>query len=95
MKLKVYGDDKIGFKGAGESDDEHLEPCPFCSSRSIVIHNTHTPSYWAECNDCGAEGPRTTYPRREARSRAGVRKQHEAVFTEAVILWNTRRYSDR
>lgn len=90
MKLTIYGSDKEGYHGSGNSEDEHLEPCPFCGSDFIKVHNTHTPSYWAECDNCGAQGPQTTYPSREARSRAGVKKQHTTVFQQAVDLWNTR-----
>lgn len=90
MNLQLYGDTKAGFKATGESDGEHLEPCPFCGSEEVIVRNTHTPSYWAECMNCGAKGPNTTYPKREARSKSAVRRQHERAFREAVTLWNER-----
>lgn len=90
MKLDIYGDSTAGYKASGESDTEHFELCPFCGSIDIRAVNTHTPSYWTECGNCGAQGPRTNYPKREARSKTGVKRQHEKVFAEAVDLWNTR-----
>lgn len=90
MNLEVHGNAKDGYFGSGESDGEYLEPCPFCGSLNVTVSNTHTPSYWAECEDCGAQGPSSTYPKREARSRAGVRRQHKAALSEAVERWNRR-----
>ncbi len=34
--------------------EKTLKYCPFCGS-SALIENTHTPSYWISCTDCGAE----------------------------------------
>lgn len=68
MNLKIYGSG-THWSGNGESADESLKTCPFCTSLNIEVSNTHTPSYWAECRDCGAQGPRTTYPKREAEQR--------------------------
>lgn len=90
MNLQLYGNSKDGFHATGESDAEHLESCPFCGANEIVVMNTHTPSYWAECQHCQAQGPRTTYPKRGARSKTAVRRQHVRAFREAVQLWNER-----
>lgn len=35
------------------------EPCPFCRSTSIGIHENDGAPYRVECNDCGAGGPFT------------------------------------
>lgn len=32
-----------------------LLPCPFCGSRKPEVLNTHTPSYWVECDSCDAQ----------------------------------------
>lgn len=32
-----------------------LKHCPFCGSLAIDLKNTHTPSYWVECDTCGAK----------------------------------------
>lgn len=90
LNLALYGNAKDGFFASGESDDEYLEPCPFCGSDSIVVLNTHTPSYRGECLDCGAQGPSNSYPRRPARARNSVVRQHKRAYTEAVDLWNRR-----
>lgn len=37
-----------------EETDE-VVPCPFCGCKSIELAHTHTPSYWINCTDCGAE----------------------------------------
>ncbi len=34
--------------------DEFIQPCPFCNSINVKLHNTHTAAYWMEC-ECGAE----------------------------------------
>ncbi|MDE2098435.1 MAG: Lar family restriction alleviation protein [Patescibacteria group bacterium] len=39
-----------------------LLKCPFCGSSSLQIGNTHTPSYWVECEDCGAAVYGKGYP---------------------------------
>ena len=35
-------------------DHPNLRPCPFCGSDSVIMEHTWTPSYWVECEDCGA-----------------------------------------
>jgi hypothetical protein len=32
-----------------------LLPCPFCGGHNLEIANTHTPSFWVQCNDCEAQ----------------------------------------
>lgn len=40
-----------------------FDRCPFCGSYDIELCNTHTPSYWVECEGCGAQihGPHSEY----------------------------------
>lgn len=91
MKLDIYGDTKSGFSAGGESTDEYLYPCPFCGSFNVEIHNTHTPYYWGECQDCGAHGPKGASVRKQhTATAAGVRRQHTLAFNRAVVAWNTR-----
>lgn len=94
MKLEIYGNSKKGFSAHGEDNGEYdLEPCPFCDSSDVEITNTHSPSYWAECNNCGAQGPsgRTSSVRIARKTKSAVRRQHEEAFSKAHELWNTRR----
>lgn len=93
MNLEIYGNKKEGFRGSGESvpDVDQLRPCPFCGSGEIVVGNTHTPHYRAECQKCGAEGPSVNPPKRYAtKTPASVRRQHEVAFDQAVDAWNKR-----
>lgn len=81
MNLKLYGNAKEGFHATGESDAEHLEPCPFCRSNEVLVMNTHSPSYWAECQNCR----HIRDARRAVRPLYAVR-----AFREAVTLWDER-----
>ncbi len=31
-----------------------LKPCPFCGGSNVELSNTHTASFWCEC-ECGAQ----------------------------------------
>lgn len=63
MSLQIFGDRKNGFSASyqDDGDDGHnptpaLFPCPFCGSADdLQMHNTHSPSYWVQCDNCGAE----------------------------------------
>ena len=91
MKLEIFGNDKDGYSGHGQSDEStELRACPFCGSENVEIVNTHTPYYWGQCIDCECEGPKSRSPDRHARSKRGVKNQHEEAFKKAVINWNSR-----
>ena len=34
-----------------------LKPCPFCSSKNIVINDYHSMTVFIQCNDCGVTFP--------------------------------------
>ncbi|NTG00048.1 hypothetical protein G6L30_07930 [Agrobacterium rhizogenes] len=34
---------------------KEILPCPFCGSENVDLANTHTPAFWVECEDCGAQ----------------------------------------
>jgi Lar family restriction alleviation protein len=94
MKLDIYGGTKDYryFSASGESDTEKLKPCPFCGSRDVVVRNTHTPHYTAECDNCEAQGPTGRAGNGDhIRTKATAKRQHTKAFTLAVEGWNTRR----
>ncbi len=92
MKLTIYGTPETRLAAHGESEGEHLNPCPFCGSTNVEICNTHTPIYWVECGDCGAQGGPGNYrARREARTGPALRAQHGRAFESARVAWNTRK----
>ncbi|KDN94697.1 hypothetical protein [Hydrogenovibrio marinus] len=57
--IEFFGDQESGYSGSTRStgipsNAVPLEACPFCHSTNQRIVNTHTPSYWIECQ-CGIE----------------------------------------
>lgn len=67
-----------------------LKPCPFCGSTDLEVNNTHTPSYWVECNNCEGEisgeyPADDTFINEEAHT-----AMHETAIRSAVRWWNTR-----
>lgn len=93
-QIEMYGDPG-DFSGSYDDDGHHhghqLAPCPFCGeSEALEIMNTHTASFWVEC-ECGATNDGGYH------AFAGVSKTREealAAFTEAmswaVEAWNSR-----
>lgn len=68
---------------------DRVEPCPFCGSTDIELANTWTPSYWIECNGCGAE----MHPvNRKPWGRGDDTKpaKHLASARAALKAWNER-----
>lgn len=50
-----------------DKQHEALLPCPFCGSDCVELSNTHTPSFWVGCKDCGAEVNGQYFPSRRKR----------------------------
>lgn len=94
MKLEFHS--KTNHLSAhGESTDEELKPCPFCGGENILVENTHTPSYRARCDECGAEGPEeAAYCNRPAPTRKIGEDLHRRAFKAAVEAWNFRHYPE-
>jgi hypothetical protein len=91
MNVEIVGNSEDGFvvNLRHDSSDAELKPCPFCESRRIEIVNTHTPAYWAECEDCGAKKDGLSFSvRSDKRSR--VLAAHEKSFWSAIEQWNRR-----
>lgn len=59
-KIDFYGDSKTGFSGSTHnhdgiaSEEAGLQNCRRCGGSNQFIKNTHTASYWIEC-ECGIE----------------------------------------
>lgn len=82
------------WSGHGElRNTQTVHPCPFCASVNIVVQNSHTPHYTAECEDCGAEGPPGTirYTKNDLRSKPKAIATHKRSLGMAIDLWNIRR----
>ncbi len=82
-----------------------LKLCPFCSSTNVDLANTWTPSFWVECNECGAqvhgdsfEGPdrkdRFSYSKEPTSTFEATLDQlypeYQAAAQSAIDRWNTR-----
>lgn len=67
-----------------EITDEILLPCPFCGSINVSVLNTHTPYYFAECEDCSCQ-MHDSYSREEDNLRG-----HKNSFNRVIQKWNTR-----
>lgn len=72
------------------SPDDAVLPCPFCGGSNIELCNTHTPSYWMECQDCEAQAHGRYGPDLVPRSHYGSLRQHEAAAESAINAWNRR-----
>jgi hypothetical protein len=96
MKLEIYGGPKHGgWSGHGEYEpgiDPRLDACPFCDSDEVDVSNTHTPYYNAECQQCGAEGPRNSVGDAwtHSMSKSNVTTLHRQSFARAINDWNMR-----
>lgn len=57
-----------------------LSKCPFCLDENIilVVDNMPEPTVWAECTNCGAQGPHEAIVFRKS------------LFDAAVDAWNER-----
>lgn len=98
MKLEAYRTGHT-WSASGESIAQlpgeprphtKLEPCPFCGSTDITCQNTHTPYYWAECQNCDAQGPTESggYNGKPFTTKREALRVHAAAFVAAVRGWN-------
>lgn len=95
-QFDIGKDERSGdWSGHGEyRNQSRLESCPFCGSANIVVENTHTPYYTAECDDCGAQGPHSgptsTGGDHHIRSRKKCEQLHREAMQNAIEAWNDR-----
>lgn len=66
-----------------------VKPCPFCGSRDVELCNTHTATYWLECQGCGAEVSGKAYGTNTP-SEKQTPRQHRLAVVSALVAWNRR-----
>lgn len=73
------------------SERAKLLPCPFCGTggQALELCNTHTPAYWIQCQECGAE-----VHGEEFASSSGAKdvnkRLHVRAKRAAIAAWNQR-----
>lgn len=72
----------------GRRELEMMKPCPFCGTKCVTVNNTHTASYWMEC-DCGAEVHGKSYGSHLTSEKQTLR-HHQLSKASALKAWNTR-----
>lgn len=76
MNLKLRSTDK-------------LKPCPFCGSEDLDLCNTHTASYWIECQCCTAQVHGKSFGDKFP-SELQTRRHHRSAADSAITKWNAR-----
>lgn len=82
MKIKYDADEVTKHV---ELEGEKINPCPFCGSGNIELHNTHTPTYWMECQGCGARATGQSF-----NVYGDSEDSHLAAAQSALTAWNRR-----
>lgn len=84
-----------------QSQQPRLAPCPFCGSEELELCNTHSPSFWVEC-ECGVEVHGEAFATRTSQSYsaepegpneadyAGLRPIFRKAADSAIAAWNRR-----
>lgn len=93
--LTIYGEAPhvaASFDDNGDHAGHQLDACPFCGSTDLSLLNTHTPSYWIECEGCGAEvhGEMPDGGGGEIHTHEGCIGLHRLAMASAVTKWNAR-----
>lgn len=70
-----------------EGPNEKLMPCPFCGSSDVILANTHTASYWVECQSCEANAKGISY---QGNHVDAPRECYEMAARSAIEKWNMR-----
>ena len=65
-----------------------VRSCPFCG-HSAELQNTHTPCYWVECSNCGAQITADIHSYRNEKEHYS-KKLHKESALRAIELWNRR-----
>ena len=92
--LQVYGTAgrwSGSYEAVDDRDTRRLAACPHCGfTHTLEICNTHTPSYWIEC-ECGAQWHGGYVETGRKASRAKVIAAHRKAMDNAIRGWNRRR----
>lgn len=80
----------VSFIDDGKHDGHALRGCPFCGGTDVEICNTHSPAYWIECLECGAECPGDTDDEASCATELEALNTHNRALLSAVERWNTR-----
>lgn len=67
---------------------EDVKTCPFCGGVA-KLENTHTPYYWVECIECGAEKTADIHSYKNEKEHYS-KKLHTESALRAIELWNQR-----
>lgn len=97
VPLKIYG-----MKGRWSASPESpggepvyaahvLKPCPFCGEQDrLELANTHTASYWIECEACEATARDPKGSGNPYRTKAAAKKAHHQSMRRTIATWNRR-----
>ena len=66
---------------------EELLSCPFCGCEEAEVINTHTPSYWVECNNCNGSAHGECF---NVGNKKSEKVAHKMAFLSAIKAWNLR-----
>jgi len=83
-KIRIDVDEDGVTKHARLSRTDELLPCAFCGDIEISLENTHTASYWLECQRCGAQVNGESEPGNSI-------LDHECAAFSAIEKWNSRK----
>lgn len=91
IELHIFGELGDNLSGSATSlRTEGLKACPFCNSAELEICNTHTPSYWVACIECGGEcGGKAPRYKTIATLKKAI-SLHRAALLSAIEAWNRR-----
>lgn len=92
--LEMFGE-KGSFSASYKDDGKHsgqtLAACPFCGGDDLSVCNTHTTTYWVQCNACDVQKDGEDIDTSDAeKTGAEMTDDHYKAFLSAVLGWNKR-----
>lgn len=92
--VEVHGEPKAfgaSYKDDGKHSGHTLKACPFCGGDDLAVCNTHTATYWVQCNACHAQKDGEDIESADdAQTKAELVVAHYEAFLSAVLGWNKR-----
>lgn len=91
--IRIFGEPG-SYHGSYHDDGSHngymLRECPFCGGDALTICNTHSPTFWIEC-ECGAQMSGEYIDAGDtAPNEAAALVEFEKAMASVVADWNTR-----